>query len=401
MLTLTLLAAFLLAGCTPRTMPPADANPPLAEDDVLTDESDDAALLPPESPPLGAAMAFDTDFSRHVVPYDEIRSGGPGKDGIPAIDEPRFVSLDEADAWLDPREPVLAIERNGEAHAYPIQILMWHEIVNTVVGGDPVAVTFCPLCNTGIAFERTFDGQVLDFGTTGRLRLSNLVMYDRQTETWWQQGTGQGLAGRYAGRYLTFAPVSMVAWEDFRAAQSGTDARVLSRETGYTRSYGNNPYSGYDDIDSSPFLYDGPETPDVLPPMARVVTVERGDETVAYPFRLLADERVVNDVVAGEPIVVLWEPGAASALDRAAIPQGREVGSVTVFGRAVDGRVLTFGWQGGAIIDEETGSTWNILGQAVAGELEGARLEPVVGNNFFWFSWAAFKPETRVYASQP
>ena len=129
------------------------------------------------------------------MPYREILSGGLPKDGIPAIDEPQFVSVDEADAWLQPQEPVILVEVEGDACAYPIQILMWHEIVNDTIGRVPVVVTYCPLCNTGIAFERTFDGQVLDFGTTGRLRYSNLVMYDRQTQTWWQQASGEASRG--------------------------------------------------------------------------------------------------------------------------------------------------------------------------------------------------------------
>ena len=145
----------------------------------------DAALtlLPEEDPPIGAKSQFSTDFSKHSVPYSEILSGGPPKDGIPAIDDPKFVSVEEADEWLKPQEPVVLVQVGDDARAYPIQILMWHEIVNDTVGGVPVTVTFCPLCNTGVAFERTFEGQVLDFGTTGRLRFSNLIMYDRQTVT--------------------------------------------------------------------------------------------------------------------------------------------------------------------------------------------------------------------------
>ncbi|NIN68937.1 MAG: DUF3179 domain-containing protein, partial [Anaerolineae bacterium] len=142
-------------------------------------------------------------------PYSEILSGGPPKDGIPAIDAPKFISVEEADEWLQPQEPVVLVQVGDDARAYPIQILMWHEIVNDTIGEVPVAVTYCPLCNTGVAFERTFDGQVLDFGTTGRLRYSNLIMYDRQTETWWQQATGEGIVGEYALRQLTFVPASM------------------------------------------------------------------------------------------------------------------------------------------------------------------------------------------------
>jgi hypothetical protein len=184
-------------------------------------------------------------------------------------------------------------------------------------------------------------------------------------------------------------------WEDFRSVHP--DAGVLSRETGYDRNYGQNPYAGYDDIDSSPFLYDGPKSPGGLPPMARVITVDAEGEPVAYRYDVLRKTPAVNDVVDGEPIAVFWQKGTASALDEGSVDAGRDVGSAGVFSRRLDGRTLTFRSEGGTILDEETGSEWNVLGEAVAGELEGTRLEHVVSIDHFWFSWAAFRPETRVY----
>ena len=349
-----------------------------------------------ERPPAGAASEFDTDFTMHSVSYDEILSGGPPKDGIPAIDAPEFVSVEEADEWLEPQEPVILVEIGGLAKAYPIQILMWHEIVNDVIADVPVTVTFCPLCNTGIAFERRLDGQVLDFGTTGRLRRSNLIMYDRQTETWWQQATGEGIVGKHTGRQLTFVPAAMISWKDFKEAHP--DGDVLSRETGHNRDYGRNPYTGYDDVERSPFLYDGPETPDALPPMARVVTIELNDEAVAYPFDLLQEVRVVNDSVGDVPVVVLWAPGTASALDAGSVAEGDDVGAATTYSRQLEGKTLTFALDGERIVDEQTGTEWDVLGNGMSGPLADQELEPVVSINHFWFSWAAFKPETRIYS---
>ena len=173
---------------------------------------------PGEAPPAGAAREFTTDFSIHTIPYSEVLSGGPPKDGIPSLEAPQFVSISEAEEWMESVEPVILVEINGDARAYPIQILMWHEIVNDEVGGKPVVVTFCPLCNTGIVFGRTVSGQELDFGTTGRLHNSNLIMYDRQTETWWQQATGEGIAGELTGSQLVFLPTAMISWEDFKNA---------------------------------------------------------------------------------------------------------------------------------------------------------------------------------------
>jgi len=292
-------------------------------------------------------------------------------------------------------EPIIQVERDGNVKGYPLQILTWHEIVNDQVGDTPVVVTFCPLCNTAIAFDRRVGDQLLDFGTTGRLRFSNLIMYDRQTETWWQQATGEAIVGELTGTQLQFIPAPMISWEEFKEANP--DADVLSRETGYQRSYGRNPYPGYDDVNRPPFLYDGPETPDALPAVARILAVEIGDETVAYPYDVLSEVKVVNDSVGDEDIVVFWTPGTASALDSSTISEGEDVGSAVAYSRLVDGSTLTFKPEGENFVDNETGSTWDIQGRAISGPLADERLEEVVGVNHFWFSWAAFKPETRIY----
>jgi len=377
-----------------------EAEPTAEEQPPMVTPEDEAPVtapqfLPEEPPPPGVQREFSTDFGKHTVPYDDILSGGPPKDGIPAIDEPKFVTVEEADGWLEAQEPVILFELHGDARAYPLQILTWHEIINDVVGDVPVTVTFCPLCNTGIAFERTFEGQVLDFGTTGRLRFSNLIMYDRQTETWWQQASGDGIAGEFAGRKLTFLPASIIGWADFRAAHP--EGKVLSRDTGYRRDYGRNPYVGYDDVNRSPFLYDGPTTPGQLPPMARVLTVDLNGEAVAYPNDVLQELHVINDTIAGTEVVVIWQPGTASGLEGAGVASGRDVGAGAVFQRELDGQRLDFGFDGTNIVDEQTGSAWNVLGQAISGPLAGSKLTPVVSVNHFWFSWAAFKPDTRVF----
>ena len=346
-------------------------------------------------PPPGAAEEFRTDFTRHSVPYSELLSGGPPKDGIPAIDAPKYETVAETDSWLSDTEPVILIRAGPEARAYPVRILVWHEIVNDELGGLPLAVTYCPLCNTAIAFRRTHDGRTLDFGATGRLRFSNLVMYDRQTETWWQQADGRGIAGRYAGDRLRYHPAPMVSWAEFKTAFPG--GSILSRDTGHSRDYGRNPYIGYDAEGASPFLYSGPETPSALPPMTRVLTLELGGETVAYPYRILEARRLILDRVDGRAVVVLWTPGTASPLDSDRVDQGRDVGSARGFGAASDGQPASLEWSDGAFQDRETGSLWDALGRAVSGPRKGALLEPLAAVDHFWFSWAAFKPETRIY----
>lgn len=337
-----------------------------------------------------------TDFSRHTVALSEIVSGGPPKDGIPAIDQPKFEPVRTANRWLDDREPVVVVSLNGEAKAYPLQILMWHEIANDVVGGIPVAVTFCPLCNTALTFDRRVGDRLLDFGTTGRLRHSDLVMYDRQTESWWQQAIGEAIVGEYAGTRLEFVSSPLVSWKAFKEAHP--DGSVLSRDTGFRRAYGENPYLRYDDLRGRPYgrFFQRPAD-DRLAAMERVVAIDLEGEPVAYPFSALRERRAVNDEIGRRSIVVFWAPGTASALDKARISQGRDVGASNVFDRQVQGRTLQFEAFGdGAFRDNETGSTWDILGRAIAGPLRGTQLQPIPHGNHFWFAWAVFKPETKV-----
>ena len=363
---------------------PEETTAPSAEDQAIN-----------VNPPAGAQREFSTDFSISAVSFDEILSGGPPKDGIPSIDDPKFIRVEEADDWIGALEPIIQVSINQEVKGYPIQILTWHEIVNDTVGGVPVVVTFCPLCNTAIAFASTVGDLVLDFGTTGRLRYSNLIMYDRQTETWWQQGTGEGIVGSLTGTQLEFVPAAMISWEEFKNANP--DSLVLSRDTGHPRSYGRNPYVGYDNINNPPFLYQGPATPGQLPAVARVLALEFDGEEAAYPYQILSEVNVVNDRVGDQDVAIFWAPGTASALDTSAIAEGQDVGSATAYDRNIDGQLLTFEYDGENIIDTQTGSTWDILGRAVSGPLSGTQLTEVVSVNHLWFSWAAFKPETRIY----
>jgi hypothetical protein len=347
-------------------------------------------------PALACAQdEWRTDFSRRTVPLEEIASGGPPKDGIPAIDDPSFETVRQAGGWLDDREPVIVVEHDGDARAYPYQVLIWHEIVNDVVGGRPLVVTFCPLCNTALVFEREHGERVLDFGTTGRLRHSDLVMYDRQTETWWQQATGEGIIGELSGQELRPYPAQTLRWADFEEAYP--EGRVLSRETGYDRPYGRNPYQGYDQSPGPIRSFFTREADRRLPAMERVAAVQVGDQSVAYPFSALRELRVVNDEVDDEPLVVFWAPGTASALDRGNIAEGRDIGSSGVFDPTVGDRVLTFNRTGeDGFRDRETGSIWNLMGWAVSGPLAGTRLNPVPHGDYFWFAWAAFRPETDI-----
>ena len=334
-----------------------------------------------------------TDFSKHSVPLGEFHSGGPGRDGIPPIDEPKPTSQSEAERWLAGREPVLAVEIGGRARAYPVQILIWHEIANDHLGGRPIAVTYCPLCNSSLVFDRRVAGRTLSFGTTGNLRRSDLVMWDRQTESWWQQLTGEAVVGELTGTRLRALPSQTLSWADFKRRYPRGD--VLSRDTGVERDYGSNPYEGYDQPGTEPFLL-GAKPDDRLPPKERVAAVFAGGETAVYPFSRLAREAVVNDEVGDSPIVVFYKRGVASALDRESIGASRDVGTAAAFGRRVGERTLTFEEREGRFADEQTGSTWDITGRATAGRLRGTRLAAVRHDQQFWFALAAFVPGARI-----
>ncbi len=341
---------------------------------------------------------WNTNWALHTIDYQDILSGGPPRDGIPSIDAPNFVEQTAAAVWLADNEPVIALEIDGDARAYPLQVITWHEIVNDTVGDVPVVVTFCPLCNSALVFDRRFDDQVFEFGVSGLLRNSDLIMYDRTTESLWQQFTGEGIVGELSGEQLTFLPSSLISYADFQAAYP--EGVVLSRDTGFNRDYGRNPYAGYDSIGSNPFLFQGP-TDGRLEAVERVVTVSLADAgvDVAYPLTLLSEESVINDTQGGQDLVVFHTDGTSSALGAGVIAEGEDVGATGVFDPNLNGQKLTFRFDGEQIVDEETGSTWNIVGQAVAGSLAGESLEPIVHGDHFWFSWAAFKPDTIIYSN--
>jgi hypothetical protein len=337
-----------------------------------------------------------TDFSRHSVPFAEIMSGGPPKDGIPAVDRPRFSGVSKAAQWLHAAEPVIVLVRGDDARAYPLQIMTYHEIVNDTVDGLPVAVTFCPLCNAAIVFDRRVSGTVLDFGTTGKLRKSDLVMYDRQTESWWQQFTGTGIIGRHTGATLRQIPSAVTSFADFR--RSWPKGRVLTRETGFVRPYGRNPYRGYDRIGDMPFLFNDPVDPR-LPAMERVLGVSVGNTIRIYPFTTLDRLRIVNDSIGAEPVAVFTVEGMASALDAEIIRDARRVPAAAAYSRRLDTRVLSFEMRGATIVDRETGSEWNIFGHAIAGAHRGRRLNPLDGGVHFAFAWLAFNPGSEIFSA--
>lgn len=341
------------------------------------------------APPAGGETAMTeevmvTDGMRHTVPLEDIVCGITAippcpKDAIPPIDNPRFISIDDANQWLADDEPGLGLAVDGIARFYPFQILVWHEMVNDEFNGRPVLVTYCPLCLTGIAFDPVVNGQAAEFGTSGKLWNSNLVMYDRQTDSYWSQITGEAIAGPLAGAALKKIPVDTTTYGAWKALHP--DTQVLSRDTGFTRVYGVDPYGGYSTSGSIYFPVDNED--DRLPPKAVVYALNLNGQQKAYPHEEVAKAGIVNDEFAGKALLVIHDT---------------DLDVIRVFGRTLNGEVLEFELADGKILDTRTGSEWNTGGKAVG--LPDQQLEQVVGEISFWFAWAAVYPETEIFFAE-
>ncbi|MFT4715881.1 MAG: hypothetical protein ACI861_001035 [Paracoccaceae bacterium] len=259
-----------------------------------------------------------TDFTRTSVDFDDILSGGPPKDGIPAVDDPTFINVSE-ESRLGKREPVIALELDGQTpRAYPIRYLTWHEIVNDIIDGQHVTVTFCPLCNSALVFDGQINGETRTFGVSGKLRNSDMIMYDRETESWWQQAIGEGVVGEHMGDQLTQLPSWMESWSEFKARNP--DGLVMDQPRA-NRPYGRNPYVGYDGA-ARPFLYSGEMPPHGISPLVRVIKV--GNR--AWPMARMQElENLTEDGVT-----ITWTSGQASALDSRKISKGKNVGTIRV-----------------------------------------------------------------------
>lgn len=344
---------------------------------------------------LKAYPDWKTNFSKKTIDIGEIMSGGPPKDGIPAILSPKFETLSQSSKWLNDREPVIGVAINGEAKAYPLSILIWHEIANDKVGGIPVAVSFCPLCYSALVYDRRVNGVVPYFGVSGLLRNSDMVMYDDVTESFWQQFTGEAIVGDMVGQKLELIPTQIISFKQFKDAYP--DGTVLSKDTGYKRDYGKNPYVGYDDIDQRPFLYRG-DIDNRLPPNEKVIAIKDGNINKAYPYSITSEKRVINDKINDKFVVIFHSEGAASALDEKLISESKEAGSTGVFSPVVDGKVLTFKYEKEYFYDNETGSKWDITGKSLEGKFKGTNLDRIKHGDYFAFAWFAFRPETEIYS---
>lgn len=321
-----------------------------------------------------------------AIPTSNFADGGVGKDGIPALTDPSFVSADAA-SYLAESNRVIGFEVDGQAYAVPHNILWWHEIANLNFDSVQLAVTYCPLTGSSLAFDRAaVDGA--EFGVSGLLFNNNLTMYDRTNdESLWLQMNRTAGCGPSTGRSLAMHPVVETTWAGWQELHPDTE--VVSNETGFNRNYTTSgyPYGDYEQRTNSRLLFDAP-IDDRRPPKERVLGIPDGEGGTAYPFGALDDGTpvaVINDNVGGTPVVVLWSHQAQGAMAYAPVAEGQ---------------MLTFEDRDGQIVDAETESVWSMRGEALSGPLKGARLEPIERAYVaFWFAWALFQPETQVWTN--
>jgi hypothetical protein len=328
-----------------------------------------------------AASATAEEKEKSIVPLDQIVGGGPPPDGIPSIDNPKFISVQEASKFLEDSELVLGLNINGDIRAYPLQILVWHEIVNDEIGSIPVAVTYCPLCFTNQVFNRTIDDgqEVVEFGTSGKLYNSNLVMYDRTSKSLWSQAMAEGIVGKYAGTKLERVPFDVAYWKEWK--QLYPDSKILSRDTGSNRPYGVDPYGDY--YTNSDVLFPISNRDDRLGLKEIVVGFENKGQYKAYKLQEIEDNKVINDQVNGKSITLFSSyPFMIRAYDPIAQGQTLE---------------FTYNPKSKNFLDEQTGSEWNFEGKAISGQMKGKQLTRLPFDEGFWFEWVAFHPKTEIY----
>ena len=287
---------------------------------------------------------FVTNGIRHTIPLEEIIGGGPSKDGIPSIDNPKFISIEEANGWVKDEEPGIVVEMKGIARFYPYQILLWHEIVNDTIGGQRILITFCPLCMSGAVFDPIVKDERVEFGTSGKLWNANLVMYDRKTESLWSQVLGEAIVGEVAGAKILLLPFDIMRYSEWK--KNFPSGEVLSRDTGAERFYGHNPYGDYDSI-SDTALYFAEPTDTRLPHDAFILGIIINGKAKAYATETIKNAGTIEDEFQGVHIIARYE---------------KELDVVRIFIKKDDGTLK--------------------------------RINPFAA---FWFSWALAHPDTELY----
>ena len=353
--------------------------------------------------PKNIPFEWDTDTLNTLISLDELTMVLP-RGSFSIIDYPSFIDKQEALNSFFEHEPVISIEINGRAKAYPLNMLTMHEMTNDTIGGMHILPTYCPLCNSSLVFNRkvkTVNGneKILEFEVSGMLRFSDMVMADRESSTLWQQLTGFGIVGENAGIQLEILPSQVISvLEFFKRYPNG---KILSPNTNTKAEehYGNNPYVGYDALDGKPWekFFDNSTLDKRLPAMERIISISSISGNKIYPFSILQEEKIISDHFDGTDLVIFYKEGTVSILDQKDISKSRSVGSATVFSSVVDGTKHTFLHKGENFVDKQTNSIWDITGKCIMGPQKGKSLEKIVYSSHFAFAWLNFHPESEIY----
>ena len=351
--------------------------------------------------PRNVSQQWRTDTLKRSIPLIEL-TALLKRNRIKPISNPKFITNDEVKDSLFLGQPVIAIELNGESRCYPLNMLSYHEIVNDSIGNTLISVAYCPLCNTAYVFNRKLKHDnkeyTLKFGTSGMLRMSNLVMWDEQTETWWQHITGEGIVGELAKAKLEILPAKIISLGNYVNFYPDGTTLFPDINKKHKVNYEHNNYHKYDSLGvEKPFLFYG-KVDKRLPAMEYIIGVENGSAKKAFPLSTLESKRVINSKVGDKNIVVFYNPDMISNLDAKDIKKGKRIGSGTVFNSSVEGRVFTFTLKDNLFIDNETGSLWNFVGECVAGNLKGKKLLPEVYGFDFAFAYLSFYPHAKIYS---
>ncbi len=272
---------------------------------------------------------------------------------------------------------------------------MYHEIVNDKVLDQAITVTYCPLCNAAMVFAREINNEQLEFGVSGKIYNSNLVMYDRQSQSWWLQFTGEGIVGKHAGATLKLLPSQLVSFAQFQHAYA--DGKVLSRKTGFNKKYGVNPYAHYDSRKLPVTWFYGKPYDNRLPAMHRVLGVVLAQQAMAFPLTELIQSALLETHFADEPILIISKAGMASAVDKKIIKQSKDVRAAVAFSRMLNGRQLDFTLIDDEIVDKQTNSVWNMFGESTRGQLSGSKLQQLDRGVYFSFVWLDFYPQSKIF----
>ncbi|MCF6180639.1 DUF3179 domain-containing protein [Lutibacter sp.] len=352
--------------------------------------------------PKDLNFTWKTDTLKHSVNLSEIQIVLP-KGSFPTLDNPKFVGKTKGLTMFFLKEPVIAVEINGEAKAYSLNILTMHEIANDMLGGQPILVTYCPLCNSGIVYSRKLNvggkEEILEFEPSGMLRNSDMVMLDRKTESLWQQLLGEGIVGKYTNAQLNIIPSLIISVDEFFSRYP--KGKILSKETGFVASekqYGKNPYVKYDGKNAPiQYFFDSDKVDKRLPALERIVDIEHNGDYKIYSFTSVAKKGVLNDTFKGTNVVLFYQSGTISVLDEKDISKSKDIGSVTIFKSKLNNKLLTFKKDKKFIIDTQTNSKWDITGYCFRGKLKGSQLKIEPHSNHFAFAWLAFHPKSEIY----